>query len=334
MRIALDAMGGDYAPVETVKGALLAAEELQVEIILVGDGPVIENELKGNSVNGLVSIEHAPEAIGMDENPASAVRKKRNSSIVIGNGLVKKGVADAVVSAGNTGAAMASSLFGLGRVKGIDRPAIATVMPSAKGPMVLVDAGANVDCKPHHLQQFAVMGSLYAERVLGIAKPRVGLINIGSEEGKGNELTQAAYPILKETPNLNFIGNVESRELLMGNCQVMVCDGFVGNVLLKASEGVALVLMGMVKQGLERLASEVDPQTLAAAMKVIKQRMDYAEYGGAPLLGVNGVSIVGHGSSKAQAIKNAIRVAKESVEGGLVTAIGKSIGMISKGETL
>lgn len=328
MKIALDAMGGDYAPKEIVQGAIQAASKYQVGIILVGDRQLIEKELNGNTVNGLIDIHHAPEVISMHEHPAAAVRRKRQSSIVLCNTLVKEGLAHAVVSAGNTGAAMAASLFGLGRIKGIDRPAIGSVMPTATGLMVLVDAGANADCKPRHLRQFAVMASLYAQKVLGINAPRVGLVNIGSEEGKGNELTQEVYTLIKDTAGINFVGNIEGRDLLLGAVHVAVCDGFVGNVVLKTTEGTAMFVLGLVKKELESLTGQ--PDITAAALKGIKQRLDYSEYGGAPLLGINGVSIISHGSSKAYAIKNAIRVAKESVENGLVAAISESIGLIEE----
>ncbi|MTI79840.1 MAG: phosphate acyltransferase PlsX [Firmicutes bacterium] len=332
MRIALDAMGGDHAPKEIVKGALLAAEELQVEIILIGDKEVIENELNGHNADGLITIKHTSEVIGMDEHPATAVRKKRDSSIVVGAGLVKQGEADAVISAGNTGAAMAASLFALGRIKSIERPAISTVIPTAQGAMVLLDAGANVDCKPKHLQQFAVMGSVYAEKILGKTNPRVGLVNIGSEEGKGNELTQSVYPMLKDSQPLNFAGNVEGRELVLGDVDVAVCDGFVGNVILKTIEGCGMALMGMVKQGLQPLAEQLGPEQVFGSLAELKERMDYSTYGGAPLLGLNGVSIISHGSSNAHAIKNAVRVAKESVDKNLVAAIADNIGLMSKEE--
>ncbi|MBM7854400.1 glycerol-3-phosphate acyltransferase PlsX [Desulfohalotomaculum tongense] len=332
MRIALDAMGGDYAPGEIVRGALKAAEEFQVEIVLVGSREIIEKELKGNYAGGLVTVHHASEVIEMDEHPATAVRKKRDSSIVVSAGLVKQGAADAVISAGNTGAAMAASLFALGRIEGIERPAICAVLPTVKGSMILLDAGANVDCKPKHLHQFAVMGSVYAEKVLGRTNPRVALVNIGAEESKGNELTQTVYQMLKDTSGINFAGNIEGRELLLGDVDVAVCDGFVGNVLLKTVEGCALTLMGMIKKGLEPLAAEVGPEQIGSALGGIKQKLDYSHYGGAPLLGLNGVSIISHGSSNAQAIKNAVRVAKESVNNALVTAIADNIGLMTKGE--
>ncbi|MDO7787172.1 phosphate acyltransferase PlsX [Desulforamulus aquiferis] len=324
MKIAVDAMGGDHAPMEIVRGARDAAQELGVSIILVGDQDRIVKELDGDDAGGLISIVHASEVVGMGEHPVSAIRKKKNSSIVVATQLVKEGVAQAVVSAGSTGAQMASSLFILGRIAGVDRPAISTLMPSAKGVVVLLDVGANVDCKPQHLMQFAVMGSLYAEKVLGLPNPRVGLLNIGSEETKGNELTLTTHKLLKDA-KLNFIGNVEGRDLFLAGSDVAVCDGFVGNVVLKAAEGFAIGLLGMFQQELGRLEDVIGRERCMHIMSGFKRRMDYAEYGGAPLLGVNGVSVICHGSSRARAIKNAIRVAKETVEQGLVPAIKESL---------
>lgn len=324
IKIALDAMGGDYAPMEIVRGARDAAQELGIEIILVGDQEKIERELSGKFVDNLISIVHAPEVVGMHEHPVNAIRKKKNSSIVVATQMVKEGAADAIVSAGSTGAQMASSLLILGRIAGVDRPAISTLLPTAKGVLVLLDAGANVDCRPQHLKQFAIMGSLYAEKVLGLPAPKVGLVNIGAEETKGNELTLATHGLLKET-KINFVGNVEGRDLFLGSSDVAVCDGFVGNVILKSAEGLAMSILGMFKQELGRLEDVIGTERMMHMMGGFKRRMDYAEYGGAPLLGVNGVSVICHGSSKARAIKNALRVAKETVEQGLVPAIKKSL---------
>lgn len=320
MKIALDAMGGDYAPEQIVQGALIAAREDKIQIILVGKQEVIDRELNGDYADGLISVVHAPEVIEMGEHPVTAVRRKKGSSIVVATQLVKDGAADAVVSAGSTGAQMASSLFILGRIPGIDRPAISSLLPTAGGVVVLLDVGANVDCKPQHLQQFGMMGALYAEKVLGRSQPRVGLVNIGAEETKGDELTLAAYQLLKGT-KINFTGNVEGRDLFLGGADVAVCDGFVGNVVLKAVEGFALAQFGMFKQELGCLGEKIGAEQLATVLAHFKKRMDYAEYGGAPLLGVNGVSIITHGSSKALAIKCAIRVAREAVESELVQAI-------------
>lgn len=321
MRIALEVMGGDYAPQETVAGAILAAQEYKTKIILVGNEAAIAKEIEKYVENkDLITIQHASEIIGMDEHPVTAVRKKRDSSIVVANVLVKEKKADAVVSVGNTGAAMAASLFELGRIKGIDRPAIAIMIPTVKGFTVLLDAGANADCKPNNLKQFALMGSLYVEKVLGVSNPRVGLINIGTEESKGNELTKLAYAVLKGYSDINFAGNIESRELQTGYVDVAVCDGFIGNIILKTMEGTVAFLMNAFND----IVKKQSIGDKGEIFKELKRRIDYAEYGGAPLLGVNGVSIIGHGSSKADAIKNAVRVAKESVEKNLINLISES----------
>lgn len=325
MKIAVDAMGGDYAPQEIVTGAIEAAKDYGLPVILVGDEDQVYQCMEGHQPSGLVTVMHAPEVIGMSEQPAVAVRRKKNSSIVIATRLVREGEADALVSAGSTGAAMAAALLGLGRIKGIDRPAIAGVLPREKGYTVLLDAGANVDCKPHHLLQFGVMGYLYAEKILGQENPRVGLLSNGEEETKGDETTLAAYPLLKRAP-VNFIGNVEGRDIFKGTVDVVVCDGFVGNIVLKAGEGLAQALFKMMREEMTKTwPAKVGTAMAAPAMKGIQKRLDSAEYGGFPLLGVNGVAIISHGNSKARAIKNAIRVARESVDNHLVTAILESI---------
>ena len=323
MRIAVDAMGGDFAPREVVMGALEAARE-GIEIILVGDRDGIESEI-GRENRGRLEIVHTTEVIAMDEQPAAAVRRKKDSSIVRAVQLVREGRAGAFVSAGSTGAVMAASLLGLGRIKGIDRPAIASVLPSRKGGTVLLDVGANVDCKPRHLLQFGIMGSLYAEKVLGIANPRVGLLSVGEEDSKGNELTLGSFPLLKES-GINFIGNVEGRDLFSGLVNVVVCDGFVGNVVLKAGEGLAMALMHMIKDELTRnWLSKMGTALTLPALKELRRRIDYAEYGGAPLLGVNGVVIVCHGSSTSLAIRNALRMAANAASTGLVDSIAESV---------
>lgn len=325
MKIAVDAMGGDYAPREIVKGALQAAVEYRLAIILVGDEEQLLSEMHNCDTGGLVSIVHAPEVIDMREHPAVAVRRKKDSSIVRATQLVKEGEASALVSAGSTGAAMASALLGMGRIKGIDRPAIAGVLPSEQGFTVILDVGANVDCKPHHLFQFGVMGYLYASRILGIDNPRVGLLSNGQEETKGNEATLSVYPLLSNA-GINFIGNVEGRDIFNGNVDVAVCDGFTGNIVLKACEGMAGSLFKMMKEEIAKSCmAKVGTLLAEPALKGFRKRLDYAEYGGAPLLGVNGVSIICHGSSTAKAVKNAIRVARESVENCLVEAIRDSI---------
>ncbi|BAF59927.1 MAG: phosphate acyltransferase PlsX [Pelotomaculum sp.] len=328
MKIAIDAMGGDYAPREIVKGALLAAEQYRLNIILVGDEEQLRAELGRSNAGGLVNIVHAPEVIEMREHPAVAVRRKKNSSIVKATQLVRDGEASALVSAGSTGAAMAAALFGLGRIKGIDRPAIAGVLPNEKGLTVLLDAGANVDCKPYHLLQFGVMGYLYAKKIFGITCPRVGLLSNGEEETKGNEVTLAAYHLLQKA-GINFVGNIEGRDLFNGNVDVAVCDGFVGNVVLKAGEGLAGALFKIMKEEISKSwLAKIGTVMAEPALKGFKSRLDYAEYGGAPLLGVNGISIICHGSSTAKAVKNAIRVARESVENRLLEDIRSSIESI------
>lgn len=325
MKIAVDAMGGDYAPREIIKGALQAAAEYGIEVILVGDEAQINAELAGNNSSGMVSVVHASEVISMGEHPAVAVRRKRNSSIVRATRLVKEGEADAVVSAGSTGAAMASALLNMGRIKGIDRPAIAGVLPNEKGYTVLLDAGANVDCKPQHLLQFGIMGYQYAKKILGNNSPRVGLLSNGEEDTKGNETTLAAFPLLKGA-GINFIGNVEGRDIFEGTADVVVCDGFAGNVVLKAGEGMARMLLKMMKEEIAKsLLAKMGTVMAGPALKCLQKRLDYAEYGGAPLLGVNGVSVICHGSSRDKALKNAIRVAMESVDNRLVEAISLNI---------
>ncbi len=325
MKIAVDAMGGDYAPREIIKGALQAAAEYGIAVILVGDEEQIQAELAGNSSGGMVTVVHANEVISMGEHPAVAVRRKRNSSIVRATRLVKEGEADAVVSAGSTGAAMASALLNMGRIKGIDRPAIAGVLPNENGFTVLLDVGANVDCKPQHLLQFGIMGYQYAKMILGNASPRVGLLSNGEEDTKGNETTLAAFPLLKGA-GINFIGNVEGRDIFEGTADVVVCDGFAGNVVLKAGEGMARMLLKMMKEEITKsLLAKMGTLMAGPALKCLQRRLDYAEYGGAPMLGVNGVSVICHGSSRDKAVKNAIRVARESVDNRLVDAISLNI---------
>lgn len=333
MKIAVDAMGGDFAPREIVKGALQAALEYKLNIILVGNEEQIKSEMGDFDIGGRVSIVHAPEVIGMNEHPAVAVRRKKNSSIVMATRLVKEGEAAALVSAGSTGAAMASALLGLGRIKGIDRPAIAGVLPNEKGLTVLLDAGANVDCKPQNLLQFGVMGYLYAKKILGISEPRVGLLSNGEEETKGNEITLAAFPLLSKA-GLNFVGNVEGRDIFRGTVDVVVCDGFVGNIVLKAGEGIASSLFKMMKEEVAKSwLAKMGTVIVEPALRVFQKRIDYAEYGGAPLLGVNGVSIICHGSSAAKAVKNAVKLARDSVENRLVEAIMDSMcSVVTKGE--
>lgn len=316
-RIAVDAMGGDFAPEEVVKGSIQAAKEYNIGIQLVGLEDKIRAELDKYDINGLdISVKHASEVIEMGESPAQALRKKKDSSIIKSVESVAKSEAQAVVAAGSTGAAMAASLFGLGRLPGITRPAIACCMPTLKGHVVLIDAGANSECEPQMLQQFANMGSIFAQNVLGIENPKVGLMNIGEESGKGNTLTQNTFNLLSEEgKGINFIGNVEGRELFQGVCDVVVCDGFVGNVILKVTEGVAKLVMTVLKQEFTKNPiAKLGALVARPALMALKKKASYEEQGGALLLGVKGICVISHGSSKAYAIKNAIRVAKEAVE--------------------
>ncbi|MDD3652924.1 MAG: phosphate acyltransferase PlsX [Desulfotomaculaceae bacterium] len=332
MRVAVDAMGGDYAPVEIVKGALQAVEELGLAIDLVGDEKQIYAELNKYHAGDLVRVIHAAEVIEMRDHPAVAVRRKKNSSIVKATQLVKDGAVKAVVSAGNTGASMTSALLTLGRIKGIDRPALAIVLPGENGFTLLLDIGANVDCKPRNLLQFSIMGYLYARQILGVTNPRIGLLSNGEEETKGNEITLAAFPLLANA-GFNFIGNVEGRDIYRGVADVLVCDGFVGNIVLKAGEGLAESLFKIMKEEIMRsITNWGNRRVTGAALQEMQRRIEFAEYGGAPLLGVNGVSVVCHGRSSAKAIKNAIRVAKEAVDNDLVNEIRESIMIAEKKE--
>lgn len=312
MRIAVDAMGGDFAPGAVVEGAVEAARELGVGIVLVGDKAKVDRELARHDVSGLdVQVRHASQVVEMTDNASVALRKKKDASIRVATELVKAGEAVAVISAGHTGAAMATAFFVLGTVKGVDRPAIATLMPNVAGASLLLDVGANVDCKPFHLLQFAVMGDVYARRAQGIQRPRVGLLSIGEEDTKGNELTREAFKLLKAS-RLNFIGNVEGRDVFNGKADVIVCDGFTGNVALKISEGLAEAMTTLLKREIEDyIAGQVGYMLLKPAFRKFKKKIDYTEYGGAPLLGTNGICMISHGSSSPKAIKNAVRAAKE-----------------------
>ena len=334
-RIALDAMGGDHAPDEIVKGALLAAKEYPVEILLVGKEEVVSAKLKefGDGSASRIQVVDAREVVEMDDPALTPIRKKRNSSIRVCANLVKEGRADAMVSAGHTGAAMTSAYMVLGTIEGVDRPALAAILPNADGYTVLLDVGANVDSKPEYLREFAVMGHFYSQMLFGRSEPRVGLLSIGEEEGKGNELTRETFRVMKET-GLNFIGNAEGRDVFNGNFDVIVCDGFIGNVVLKASEALG----EMVKNGLKRELTQNVVRRAGAflvkgGLKSLMTRMDYTEYGGAPLLGVNGGCIVCHGRSNAKAIKSAIRVARDFAENEIDTKIREKIGELHKRES-
>lgn len=324
VRIAVDAMGGDHAPVEIVKGALLALKEIpDINIVLVGDPARVNKVLQKAETSSRISIKPASQAIGMDESPVQAVREKKDASINVAMEELKGKGVDAVVTAGNTGALMASALFKLGRIEGVERPAIATVFPAGNSRVLLLDMGANVDNKPQHLRQFGEMGSLYAQHVLHVPNPRVGLLNIGEEKEKGNELTQAAWELLSHS-HINFIGNVESKEVLSGGVDVVVCDGFVGNLVLKLAESIAGRIMLMLKHEISKsFMAKIGALFLLPALGNLKKQIDYDEYGGAQLLGVNGVCVKAHGRSKAKAIKNAIRVAYESVKEDIVECIKK-----------
>jgi glycerol-3-phosphate acyltransferase PlsX len=310
--IAIDAMGGDHAPAHPVAGAILAARELKVPIVLVGRQSDIEAELKHHHASGLpITIRHADEVVGMEESPVNAFRRKKDSSIHVGATMLKEGEVQAFLSAGNTGAVMTTVKVLCGVLEGVERPALCAVVPNLHGPSVWLDVGANVDCRPIHLAQFAVMGHLYAREVLAIPSPRVGLMSVGEEAGKGNDVTREAFRILKET-RLNFIGNVEGRDIFSGKADVIVCDGFIGNVSLKAVESAAEALLHFMKDEIGKSTMAKIGYLLARpAFRAFRRKVDYAEYGGVPLLGVRGNAIVCHGGSSARAIKNAVRVALE-----------------------
>jgi glycerol-3-phosphate acyltransferase PlsX len=326
MKIALDAVGGDHGPVPCIEGALQAAKELDVEVVLVGDETVLKQECdRLGCLDPRLTIRHASQVIGMHESPAAMVRKKRDSSIWIATELVKNGETDAVVSPGNTGASMVASFFVLGLTKGVERPAIAASLPTVTGEAIILDVGANVDCSAKDLEQFALMGNVYGKHLFNKPNPRVGLLSIGEEDSKGNEVTKEAFKLLKSS-SLNFVGNVEGREVYGGIADVVVCDGFIGNVALKISEGVAetiskLLLKEISSSFLGRLAYPL----IAGPLRNLKRRIDYAEFGGAPLLGVNGNTMICHGRSSAKAIKNAIRRAKGMAEGKVRELIQRNI---------
>ena len=324
MKIAVDAMGGDYAPRELVRGAVAALQKQEgLEILLVGRPEELAAELKACGWEGAQGIRIVPtqDVIAMEENPGLALRRKKEASVVVAARLVKEGEAAAFVSAGNTGAAMGAALFQLGRIKGVARPAIASPFPTARGLCLLLDAGANAEARPVYLAQFAYMGAVYAEKVWGIPNPRVGLLNIGSEPEKGNELSREAYRLLARA-KINFVGNVEGRELPAGVVDVIICDGFVGNVILKLAEGLASALMERLKGELEaEFRTRLGAALALPAFRRFKKGLDYQEYGGAPLLGVNGVCIIGHGSSRARAIENAIGAAVAAVKEEVVAKI-------------
>ena len=311
--VAVDAMGGDNSPRHEVDGAVKAARRWQIPVVLVGQSEIVAEELAKHDTQGLdIRIEHASEVVGMQDSASDAVRKKKDSSIRVSFNLLKEGRANAVVSTGNSGATMAAGMFVLKRIPGIDRPAIATLVPNLEDQTLVLDVGGNVDCKPPHLVQFALMGSVYVAQMLGKAAPRIGLLSNGSEESKGNELTREANQILKRT-SLNYVGYTEGRDIYNANVDVVVCDGFVGNVVLKVSEGLAEAIGAILREEFSsRFLSKLGYLLARPALKAFKKKVDYAEYGGAPLLGVQGTAMICHGSSNPQAIMNAIKMAHDS----------------------
>ncbi len=315
MRIAVDAMGGDKAPSVVAEGALLAAKEYGYRIVLVGQKEAIEKEFSKYKKNLRdISIHHASEVVEMGESPAVTIRKKKDSSINVMIELARAREVDAVVSAGNTGAVVCAATLGLGLLQGIERPGIGVIMPNLKGAGILIDAGANIDAKPQHLLQYGIMGEAYARYILNIESPKVGLLNIGEEETKGTDFVKESFRLLSES-DLNFIGNIEGKDIFTGECDVIVCDGFIGNVALKVSESLAETVGKLLKRELNRgFLPRLSAIFGHRVFKSIRKEMDYAEYGGALLLGIDGVCIIAHGSSTAKAIKNAIRVAAEEVE--------------------
>jgi glycerol-3-phosphate acyltransferase PlsX len=329
MRIALDAMGGDYSPSTTVEGAIEALNEFKdLSVILVGNEAQIRDELEKRDCSELsISVQHASQVVEMDEAPLAALRRKKDSSIRVAIDLVKSNGADAMVSAGNSGIVMATALYVLGKLPGVERPAIAAVMPSLKDHFVLLDAGANVDCKPLHLYQFAIMGEAYARFIFDIEKPRVGLLGIGEEDAKGNELTKEAFKLIKNS-HARFIGNIEGQHIFSGDADVVVCDGFVGNIALKVSEGLAEAMAKMLKREIVEKASaseKGDSLFFKDAFKSFRKRVDYSEYGGAPLLGISKPCIISHGRSTSKAIKNAIRVAGVFHSKGILDIISREL---------
>ncbi|MBR1859938.1 MAG: phosphate acyltransferase PlsX [Selenomonadaceae bacterium] len=329
MKIAVDAMGGDYAPEQIVFGAVRAAKKYDCEIVLVGDEIKIKDVLKREPdwQQLPITIQHASEVVEMGEHPADAVRNKKDSSIVVATELVKNGECDAVLSAGSTGASVAAAQLILKRIRGIGRPTIATPIPTPKGVTLLLDSGANVDSKPEHLVQSGMMGSIYAEHVFGKQNPKVGLLNIGEEESKGNEQVKATYQLLKDLKTINFTGNAEGRDIPKGHFDVVVCDGFVGNVVLKFAEGLATTILKLIKEAVADggVAAKVGALLLTPTLKKLGKKLDASEYGGAPLLGVNGCCVISHGSSNAKSVCSAIGAANDYVKSNVLGHIKAAI---------
>ena len=328
MKIALDAMGGDHAPGKIVKGALDACQLYEdVKIVLLGKESAILEVLAEDYPQDRIEILNTDEIITMSDSPARAIKKKKDSSLVKGIDLLKNKKLDAFVSAGNTGAVMAASLFNLGRLKGIKRPSILINFPNINGQTIVMDNGANTDSKAENLLQFAIMGQIYAKKALNIDNPRIGLLSIGEEKEKGNKLVKESYPLFEKDNRINnFIGNVEGRDIFNGNCDLVICDGFVGNVVLKTTEGVASLMSDLLKKALyTNLRSKLGALLLKPYLEAFKEKIDYRQYGGAPLLGVNGVVIISHGSSDEVAIRNAIKVARNTVNNNIVNLIVEDI---------
>jgi glycerol-3-phosphate acyltransferase PlsX len=332
IRVALDAMGGDYAPQAVVQGSLLALQEAkdEIDLILVGDKGEITSELNHSKLPlPPLDIKHAPQSISMEEQAMEVIRKKKDSSIAIGMKLLKEKEVDAFVSGGNTGVVMATALFKMGRIEGVARPAIASCLPSEKGIVVVLDVGANAECKPQNLYQFALMGSIYCNYVLKVKNPKIGLLSIGQEDTKGNELILDTNKLLSRG-SLNFVGNVEGRDVLKGTCDVVVCDGFVGNIVLKFAESIDGFLVSLVRKRVkESILFRLGAFLLKVSLRDLKKSLDYAEYGGAPLLGVDGVCIICHGDSSPKAIKNAIKLACNMVKNEVNSHIKERIAQNS-----
>ncbi len=331
MRIIIDAMGGDNSPNAMIKASVRAVDELGVDILLVGKEEDIKKELSacGKYDKAKISIQHAEQIVTNDDSPAMAIKSKTQSSLVVGLKLLKEGNGDGFVSAGSTGGLLAGSLFINKRIKGVDRPALAPVLPTKSGIGLIIDGGSNVDCKPINLLQFGVMGSIYMKTAFGIPNPRVGLANVGTEEKKGNELTKQAHALLKNVDNINFVGNVEGRDFPEGKVDVIVCDGFVGNIMLKSIEGMGSTINSLLKEALKKNVITILGALIASsAFKTLKKNMDYKEHGGAILLGVDGTIIKAHGSSDEKSFFNTIRQTKNIIESGLMEQLKEEIGRI------
>lgn len=334
LRIAVDAMGGDFAPTAVVQGAYRAATEDGIPILLVGDRAVVESKLESlGAVDDRIEIVHAEEVVGMDEPATSPIRRKPESSIRICGNLVREGRAQAMVTAGNTGAALIVAKMVIGAIEGVDRPALAAVLPNARGRTVLLDVGANIDSKPAHLRQFAVMGLFYAQEILGTESPRVGLMSIGEEESKGTDLTRTVFQEMKETSGFDFVGNVEGRDVFNGSVDVVVCDGFVGNAILKSAESMAMMVATMIRQEIgSSWRNRLGYALARPALESFARRVDYREYGGAPLLGIEGGCFIGHGRSNPKAIRNSIRRAVEFCAADLHYKIGEKVADLHRQE--